>query len=633
MSSAKRKPTTKAQAKKTERRTFQAHQGLILTVIHRQAGSLEKALLEAVMNSVDAGATAVDVELTWDKFTVRDDGRGFDSAESIEQFFEQFGQPHDVDEHGRPRDARYGTFRIGRGQMFTFAHTIWRSGKYGMDVDLRTNGLDYDLSEYTEVEPGCRIEGKLYSKLQHAQITTVLSNLAEMCAYVAIPVRLNGHCISQNPADMEWDYEDELFYYNYRKGTGARGVKIYNLGILTDKYTTYDLRAAGVVVTKESLVLNAARNDIMGSCPVWKKIRPRIKDIWMEHLNVKGGIVTLEDAAAMWKAIAEGSVSPRDLRALHVIPDCTGRLWSGKELAALRKPAQGWALDMGGNVGVALAPKGSQGGDKVMQAKEGFVLDEIVIDWMCSTYGETNLTCYLEALSGTNRRADTPLRFALHTLDELRHNERDEYRMLDETKYTKKDKAAIYFLQNFVRNMRWNTQRGFHRAREEYCPVATDYREVKLGFSNVATAWTDGKNFIVVNAEALRQRPPVDRFNQVYWANILIHELCHGSSSCNTHVHSPEFYQAYETLTTSWAYTMSLQSAWTSALMHARGNLGKVDRKLKTAVVQEAVMLLEHELLVQIEQLMATTPKKLGDTSGYQIQVQGTIVGLADPAK
>ncbi|MFK5108744.1 ATP-binding protein, partial [Klebsiella pneumoniae] len=62
---------------------FVMHPELLRSVIQRQAGSLSKAVLEAVMNSIDAGATRIDVDFDANYVTIKDDGKGFADANEI----------------------------------------------------------------------------------------------------------------------------------------------------------------------------------------------------------------------------------------------------------------------------------------------------------------------------------------------------------------------------------------------------------------------------------------------------------------------------------------------------------------------------------------------------------------------
>ena len=125
---------------KTETRRFKMHPKLLFDVIQRQAGSLAKAVLEGVMNSIDAKATKCRITLTNNELTISDDGTGIRTRKSIEDFFETFGQPHDESE-----GKVYGTFRMGRGQLFAYGKNRWRTGPFEMKIDIKNKGLDYEL--------------------------------------------------------------------------------------------------------------------------------------------------------------------------------------------------------------------------------------------------------------------------------------------------------------------------------------------------------------------------------------------------------------------------------------------------------------------------------------------------------
>ena len=123
-----------------ESRQIKTHPQLLLDVITRQAGTISKAMLEGVMNSVDAKATRCDITLTNTSLVIDDDGNGFRSRDEIVQFFETFGTPH-TEAEGKV----YGTFRMGRGQIFAFGSNVWRTGDFRMAVDIKRRGFDYDL--------------------------------------------------------------------------------------------------------------------------------------------------------------------------------------------------------------------------------------------------------------------------------------------------------------------------------------------------------------------------------------------------------------------------------------------------------------------------------------------------------
>lgn len=112
----------------TETIEFAIHPAVIRQLIENQAGTLSKAVLEGVMNGVDAmvdrkgkDKPRVDITLEFDHVIIRDNGRGFTSREEILDVFRVFGLPQTA-------TKTYGRFRIGRGQLFAQGRTTYTSG-------------------------------------------------------------------------------------------------------------------------------------------------------------------------------------------------------------------------------------------------------------------------------------------------------------------------------------------------------------------------------------------------------------------------------------------------------------------------------------------------------------------------
>lgn len=96
-------------------RAFSIHPGILLTLMREQAGLLEKALAKLVMNSIDAGASRIDLSIDANGFKLVDEEKGFTSINHLENFFDIFGSSNEAG------DAYYGHFRIGRGQIMSYA--------------------------------------------------------------------------------------------------------------------------------------------------------------------------------------------------------------------------------------------------------------------------------------------------------------------------------------------------------------------------------------------------------------------------------------------------------------------------------------------------------------------------------
>src|ERR1035437_6066516 len=221
---------------RSERRAFGVHPAIILSLIREQSSSIEKAIAELVMNSVDAGATRVEivvVKLNDDgdhSFKITDDGRGMGNREQILSVFEIFGLPH------QDGDARYGRFRVGRGQIMAHARVAWRSGQHHMFVDLRADDASdgYILTTMDEYQPGCVVEGEFFEDLRDLTYDLSTSEpdrseIARLVRYIEIPVIMNGVRINRDASAQKWDYEDEFAWYRFSKH--VQEVTVYDRGL------------------------------------------------------------------------------------------------------------------------------------------------------------------------------------------------------------------------------------------------------------------------------------------------------------------------------------------------------------------------------------------------------------------
>lgn len=250
--------------KKAKTVEFKIHDNLITQLIRRQAGSLWKAVIEGIMNSVDAKASRVDITVTSTSVTIVDDGKGFRNAAEIENWFATLGMP--------PEDGElktYGYFRMGRGQLFAYGNNEWRTGPFCMHVDINKDGRTFQLEDNLENAVGCTISVKLYNKLSNVALADTVDEITRNAKYVDLPIYLNGKEISRRPATQTWDIETEEADIKLRH-TG--NLIVYNQGIRVMDVPYYKYSMAGDVVAKKRLRVNFARNDVMSDCPVWKKI-------------------------------------------------------------------------------------------------------------------------------------------------------------------------------------------------------------------------------------------------------------------------------------------------------------------------------------------------------------------------
>lgn len=280
-----------AQPNKTTAKEFHVHPAMIYSLITKQASGAPKALLELIMNSVDAGATRIDVTMDSKGYEIADNGKGFKDAEQITSFFGTFGTPH------ADNDAFYGRFRLGRAQSFGISRTKWYSKNFCMEVDLKVE-LDHDdkeaplgyvVSEGHPYYSGCRIVGEFYKEQnvgavkdffiasvgERPEQMPIIPALIKMIRYIPCDVFINNEKVNVSMAESAVSHETDSAHFIVDKVKGLNTINVYNKGVYAYQLTsTY---YSGDIVSIEALDLNIARNEAKHTCGVAKKIRNKIK--------------------------------------------------------------------------------------------------------------------------------------------------------------------------------------------------------------------------------------------------------------------------------------------------------------------------------------------------------------------
>lgn len=87
----------------------------------------------------------------------------------------------------------------------------------------------------------------------------------------------------QSASHNFWTLEDDLAYYRIVRG--AHALEVYSQDIFVRHFTTWQLGVGGVVVSKQPLELNFARNAAETECPVWSRIRKVIEALVIRELT------------------------------------------------------------------------------------------------------------------------------------------------------------------------------------------------------------------------------------------------------------------------------------------------------------------------------------------------------------
>jgi len=276
------------------KQTFETTEGLLEDVMKKQAGSIEKAILEAVMNSVDAGADEISIDIREERLAITDNGSGMTEGE-INTYFKKFGmKDSDIE------DKEFGKFRMGRGQIFSFGRNIWATKDnvlvisldeehaditvQGKERSLDTSGLSYHVLESDKHVEGCTIEVQLYHKIE--DVSQKVQDVKNLIKYIPwlhkIDLNINGESFYN---ELNFTYETDSAYVKFEESDWNSRMGIYNKGARVKSEKVF--ASPGTIVTKEDLDLNFARNDILNGCEVWDKVKEEVREAYIAHLKAK----------------------------------------------------------------------------------------------------------------------------------------------------------------------------------------------------------------------------------------------------------------------------------------------------------------------------------------------------------
>lgn len=529
----------------TTRRRFTIDTHAIKTLIGAQAGSLQKAMLEAVANATDAGATQIAVTIDAKKVTIEDDGSGMDQN-GIDKHFEVFGFDHT--HLGR----QIGRFGVGRGQLFCFGRNTWLTTSFRMDIDIEKDGLDYDLTEVKEPRQGTSIAIQLYSPLNALDRNTVETEFKRLVRYSSVPITLNGKAITENPSLRKgWTTETADAWFNLRKNGD---LNIYSQGLLVNSQASYLFGGVGgEIITKPGrpLAQNLARNDIMEqNCPVWRRVKAVASAQAAKLRGEAERTGTLTNA--MRKATAGTALTPEGANDLMSMPLFT--LTNGRHVgleALLRRR----------HVGVA--PTRSTIADKLMQRGAAQVLDPITLErFGVDDIGDlkTRLVEVLkEALWFPDRVRNGDFAFSKwkaehckslledavfhEDLSSLGAELSEAYEVVPDRQLTPHEKVVLHAMRRLASPLTREISRVV-TTESENGKVAP--RALVVMESNTMEACTDGKSTIWINRKQLGTTKDLPGF--VRLTHLLCHEYIHADNSRGGHQHDTAFYEAFHDL-------------------------------------------------------------------------------------
>lgn len=592
---------------------FELDPQIIHHIIYSQAGSIGKAIIELIMNSVDAGAKSVHLNMTREGFSCSDDGAGFVSREDVLRYFGRFGTPH---EEG---DATYGRFRLGRGQIMAHASTVWKSNYWTMTVDTQKMGYHYDLDEVSNKVVGCAITGVWYETLTDAEYLSAVQEIRDLVRYTPVSVELNGKIITRNPINEKWDYEDDFAYYRVKED-GA--VSIYNQGVLVRHDATHIWGAGGLIVSKKAVGLNVSRTEILRkTCPVWKNIAKQFK-IMAEAICAKLGDHRKTEARREKYALALLSGDSNILEILEkeeVITVLPGK----KHLTVvdfLHKAHYQYkdkftVVENGFDI-----PKG----ESLAMQKVALIVHPQTLDrFHCYNPMEFHESLERVFEYAVNNPEFPSIRNYYFRSDHFKIPAlisfaplRDAF--IYQTKIVTEKESLDKETRRAWTALKWCLQQyagaclGENRYRNGRLAYNAKHMHIFLGESNSTEAWTDGDSYIAFNVNVVKKLKTDTLKTVAYLFSLLEHEIAHEGDSVDCG-HDEAFYQRYHDISISMAqerqrfihiwlmkYTTSLENegkkangnAWRERYLVNRAGNGRIKKGLGQIIepVQQAEM-------------------------------------------
>lgn len=526
----------------TERKEIKAGNQLIHQTIYNQAGSIQKALLEYIMNSVDAKATEIRISIDPNgiNYTIQDNGDGFgdpnytteEKKKCIDEVFGYLGFDHGTDEENY---RVYGKFGIGRAQLWAFSRNKWHTHDMTMEVDIKKHGLNYDITKVKKFIDGCHITGEFYEAILPNEIVNIKRELSKMSAFAPIEVYFNDTRINRNIEELKSSINVEHLHVELKP---TSTLKVYNQGIFIREYPNYIFGTGGTVCSDigHPFELNAARNDILQSrCKLWKKLKVALD----KQLGIETKKTKMTD----------------DVRQSLLNRISSGEYFDDEGNSLLKKPLIKMINNRYISVYNLIDSARFTISDSKQDAGAEHIHDEGVYKVLLSSFTEGLGVNDQDVVDKLNEIKNN---FMPYNKDEIKFESLEVLKsrvdfsqvIIQPNKLTKRQKLFLEAINlTSVHNSIAGVERQYDQDTGQW-GFLNKQRTVFLGKSSTADAWTDGKTHIVLNEDLVKD---LDKGagHGLKIIQLLVHEYEHNDE--NTDLHSLDFYKNYHDKTIDYA--------------------------------------------------------------------------------
>ena len=544
---------------------------MLLDMVTQQTTRFEKAVMELIMNGIDAGATQIGVTLDSNWLQVQDNGKGLPhDEETMLACFQSVGNPHALDEYGRSTDAKFGRFRIGRLQMLGYGWVTYKSGPWTLDVRVvdkagqhvsardvhARHDVGFDQVREDRAYDNSLVLVKLDRALNAWEVDAMVDQISKWCRHSIVPVWINGTQVSSSPDEdpKRWNLVTDNAWMDLKQGDRDYGcLDVYMHGIFVCQHHANTNGVSGTVVAKKQMLVDYGRQGVNSDCPVWSSILRSLKSWGGERFVRVKGRATKSEVQAAWRDIIVtkdlSAYGGRDkFRTLHVFRDINGFSHSWAQLVKMFRDGT-LKPSPNGKMLISFAQLGDQRAVKIHEDHHACVLDRSLFESLFADKGKHDIPTRLrDALAHWVDLTTTEIL----DIEQIHPEFKESYEIIPDARYTPEQRAYVSLLQDIY----WMTARAaFTHARSSGTEVseviqAHQRRYMRLGFgsSTTAEAWTDGRTYIRYDWEHFKSYLPLTVGSLSRIVRTIQHEMCHEEATHGTHEHSGEFYRNYHEL-------------------------------------------------------------------------------------
>lgn len=482
---------------------------LAWSVISDQAGGWKQSVREGGQNAHDAeGATEAHITFNTRFTSIRDNGVGRDLTNPDDRnLFINLGESDKKDD-----ESKIGEFGIGKGQMWAIGVCKIVSGRQVLVYDVRRRGIDDDAVLQIEIPEEHAVDGTQVVIYHYdEQVPSEGSyrweryeeSLKQRFSYVSLvsdfKFYLNGECISDTTVDDAVSYKTttvieetpEAYIALQSKQSGS--IKVFSNGIYVKDIRGEGMK--GVVISKENLSLDIARNDIKERCQLWKQIREQLDEQRVSLIN-KLSVDNINSPISTY-AISLAAENERFYDELSDIPLLQGH---GDKNYTLSEVTSQSRIGFGGRNNVKA--------DKVAQRGE-CVLDESV-----------NAVQKFKNSSSFEK----PPEFNVERVAHEEYNIHDGHEVINDLELKPRQRKYLAVAREMMGSVFNN-----------------EHYDVLWGEDNEAKAWTNGTDEIVLTETVFNGQSHAVWLPQLYMT--LVHELSHDTNSKGSDTHDRQFYR------------------------------------------------------------------------------------------